>query len=146
MAPRPDADAYSEAEAAAAQTGASQASQQDNATGGQQVRASGYEGSFKQASDVNVEELTALLGVARGQLAQNSQQKVDEIFLTHLQTTLADEREHKANLRAVALDRLSSLNTTSKLGDDRMWNVNETDAYAAIMADAIARRLAEQDD
>lgn len=146
MSPRPDADAYSEVEAAAAQSGASQASQQDNATGGQQVRASGYEGSFKQNSDIGTEEALAA-GVAFGaNQSPHLRAKLDEIHANHVATVLADEREHKANLRAVALDRLSSLNTTSKLGDDRMWNVNETDAYAAIMADAIARRLAESDD
>lgn len=132
-----------DADVAAAQTAAGQAAQSDTATGAQQARSSVYEGSIKQATDVNAEELTALLGVARGQLSQNAQQKLDDIFLAHMQTTLADEREHKANLRAVQLDRLASLNTTSKLGNDRMWNVNETDAYASILATKVAERLGD---
>jgi len=123
------------------QSAASQAAQSDNTTGSQQGRSSIFEGSIKQATDVNAEELTALLGVARGQLSQNAQQKIDDIFVSHFQSTLADEREHKANLRAVALDRVASLNTTSKLGDDRMWNVNETDAFATMLASRVAEAI-----
>lgn len=131
----------SDTAAAGSQTATSQAAQSDNTTGAQQTRSAVFEGSIKQATDVNAEELTALAGVARAQLSQNAQQKLDEIFLAHMQSTLADEREHKANLRAVALDRLASLNTTSKLGDDRMWNVNETDALATLLADRVSKNL-----
>ena len=101
------------------------------------------EQSHKMMSDTNVEELISLLGVSRGQMSQNAQAKLDEVFLTHMQTTLADEREHKANVRAVTLDRLASLNTTSKLGDDRMWNINETDAYSVQGIKAVADILRE---
>lgn len=124
-------------QATAGAAGASVGADQQSAGAGARV-ADFSELGHKMATDINAEELTALLGVARSQLSQNAQQKLDEIFLTHMQTTLADEREHKANIRAVALDRLASLNTTSKLGDDRMWNINETDAYSVQAIKAVA--------
>jgi hypothetical protein len=111
----------------------------DQQTAGAGARVADFsEIGHKMMSDTNVEELIALLGVARGQMSQNAQAKLDEVFLTHMQTTLSDEREHKANIRAVTLDRLASLNTTSKLGDDRMWNINETDAYSVQGIKAVA--------
>lgn len=130
-------------QATAGAVGATVGADQQSAGAGARV-ADFSELGHKMMSDTNAEELIALLGTARPQMSQHAQQKLDEIFLTHMQTTLADEREHKANVRAVTLDRLASLNTTSKLGDDRMWNVNETDAYSVAAIKSIADILADK--
>lgn len=152
MEPTDQAQATTAADAAGAQTGASQASQQDHATGAQQTRSTGFEGSHKQQTDVNAEEQTAVAGVHRGQLSLNAQQKLDEIYLAdfqarlaaereHRAVVLADEREHKAALRAVTLDRLAGVNAAGRRGDDNMLNVDEQGAYAAAVAAAVAKEL-----
>ena len=112
-------------QATAGAAGATVGADQQSAGAGARV-ADFSEIGHKMMSDTNVEELIALLGVARGQMSQNAQAKLDEDNLTHMQTTLSDEREHKANNPAVTLDLQASLTTTSNLPEDRIWNINQT--------------------
>jgi hypothetical protein len=123
----PDADAKTENELAVAGTGATTKDFSD----------SGHE--FQ--ADVQVNELqkvaVGLLTVSAATLKST----LDSV--SGLRATNAAVIDNMSQLNAVHLNNLvnSASHRHSEIAADRQWNINETDAYAVILADRIAETL-----
>ena len=108
-----------------------------------------YEGSTKQATDVNTEEALSLLQAQNPAAAQffanliaaNAKRTYDQAQSVDLSTLVGDS-SHRGNLNNVAVQALQNAVETanmvgkqavrhSDLAIDRQWNVNETDYAAA---------------
>jgi hypothetical protein len=59
----------------------------------------------------------------------------------HFDAFISEQTKHLSQLHALSLITLKDAQVASKLGDDRVWNVNETDAFATILAGKVAEEL-----
>jgi hypothetical protein len=65
----------------------------------------------------------------------------------HFDAMISEQTKHLSQLNALSLITLKDAQVASKLGDDRMWNINETDLAAksaAVLTDAILAELARR--
>jgi hypothetical protein len=125
----PDADAKVEAEGAAAATGT--------------MQSAFTEGGHGFASDIQVIELQKL---AVGLISMSG--ATLKALLDNVQATRAQNAaliDNIVNTNAAHLNNLvnSASHRHSEIAADRQWNVNETDAFAAILADRVADRLTD---
>ena len=134
-------------------------SEADQSTSGASARnAEGWEGTHKMATDVNTEELiSAQTGAQAGMSTLgigNLQDHVEVLrqLASHGVGNLQDHGEVLRNLSTQALQNaIETANMVGKqavrhndLAIDRIWNVNETDAYATILAGKIASLMNEK--
>lgn len=150
----PDATAEADAENAYAQTGTANVGtgvgQAQGATGALQTGFS--ETGHSQMSDVNVQELQS---IASGilSIAAASANALTTTSAATLKTVLDAVQGNRAQNAAV-VDNLALLSNQlvqdfgnkamhrhSEIAADRQWNINETDAYAAILASKVAAIL-----
>jgi hypothetical protein len=99
--------------------------------------------------DVGADEyISAVLANAAGTNLLNSKLQVDNA-MEECQSSIKSAQSHLDELRTVRLQMLSNMTTNSqntqavvtdslKLGSDRMWNINETDAIAATVISTLS--------
>lgn len=59
----------------------------------------------------------------------------------HFDNAVAAYQTHVTNVNALNLNAIKDAQVASKIGDDRLWNVNATDAYETILASKIAEAV-----
>lgn len=128
----PDADAKSESENALASAGTGNMTKEFSETG------------HAQMSDINVQELQSAAAGLMTVSAATLKAGLDQVHLAR--ATNAALIDNIVNTNAAHLNNLvnSASHRHSEIAADRQWNVNETDAYAAILADAVAEKLADK--
>jgi hypothetical protein len=151
-----DVDASTDAGAAGGSAGATQgvAGTVTGTSAGQSAgTTAGYsETSHKQATDVNVEETTAVLATLQAQDARMAGKFADERQGT--QSKFSNERQgtHAKNLDNLAVQALQNAVETANMVSkqavrhsdfaiDRQWNLNETDVSAAALLARLVERL-----
>lgn len=112
---------------------------------------------FKRTNqDIGADEfVAAVLANAAGANILNSKLQVDNA-MEECQATIKSAQGHLDELRTVRLQMLNNLAQNSqntqavvtdslKLGSDRMWNLNETDQLATIVASVLGKLGPQQD-
>ena len=111
----------------------------DQQTAGSVGGAYGESGN-KQYADVAVEEAISTTSAAQANYSQLAVQRAlkNQDTFDNLTTQLLQNAIETANMISKQAVRHGDL------AIDRQWNVNETDAYATILAERIAKRLTEE--
>ena len=102
------------------------------------------ETGHQQMSDVNVQELQSTAnGLVTASMA-TLKSTLDSVAA--LRATNAAIVDNMSQLNAVHLNNLvnSASHRHSEIAADRQWNINETDAYAVILAERVAEILGKE--
>lgn len=59
----------------------------------------------------------------------------------HFDNAIVEYQTHVKNVNSLNLNAIKDAQVASKIGDDRMWNVNATDAYETILAAKVAEAV-----
>lgn len=92
-------------------------------------------------SDINVPEAWSANVKRTYDVHQSYDMESMQRNRVHFDSIISEQTKHLSQLHALSLITLKDAQVASKLGDDRMWNVNETDAYATLIATKIAEAL-----